>query len=65
MAYKKDIDDHRAFLPKLLELLTGRGAILDYNDPFFPMLFKMRHYDFSNMRSVALSPSGSQATIAS
>jgi UDP-N-acetyl-D-glucosamine dehydrogenase len=57
MAYKKDVDDLRESPSlKLLELLTGRGAILDYNDPFFPMLFKMRHYDFSNMRSVALSP---------
>ena len=57
MAYKKDVDDLRESPSlKLLELLTGRGAVLDYNDPFFPMLFKMRHYDFSNMRSVALSP---------
>jgi UDP-N-acetyl-D-glucosamine dehydrogenase len=36
-------------------LLTARGAHLDYNDPYFA-LHKMRHYDFSNMRSVALSP---------
>src|ERR1700735_1146039 len=57
MAYKKDVDDLRESPSlKLLELLTGRGAVLDYNDPFFPMLFKMRHYDFSDMRSVALSP---------
>src|ERR1700731_2762369 len=57
MAYKKDVDDLRESPSlKLLELLTGRGAVLDYNDPFFPALFKMRHYDFSNMRSVALSP---------
>src|SRR5579862_4860394 len=57
VAYKKDVDDLRESPSlKLLELLTGRGAVLDYNDPFFPMLFKMRHYDFSNMRSVALSP---------
>lgn len=57
MAYKKDVDDLRESPSlKLLELLTGRGAVLDYNDPFFPSLFKMRHYDFSDMRSVALSP---------
>src|SRR6202047_2017750 len=55
MAYKKDVAALRESPSlKLLELLTGRGAVLDYNDPFFPMLFKMRHYDFSNMRSVAL-----------
>jgi len=41
---------------KLLELLTERGAVLDYNDPYFPALHKMRHYDFSHKRSVALSP---------
>ena len=56
MAYKKDVDDLRESPSlKLLELLTARGAVLDYNDPYFPALFKMRHYDFSNMRSVDLS----------
>ena len=30
--------------------------MLDYNDPYFPALHKMRHYDFSNMRSVELTP---------
>ena len=57
MAYKKDVDDLRESPSlKLLELLTGSGALLDYNDPYFPALFKMRHYDFSKMRSVELSP---------
>jgi UDP-N-acetyl-D-glucosamine dehydrogenase len=57
VAYKKDVDDLRESPSlKLLELLTGRGAKLDYNDPYFPALHKMRHYDFSNMRSVELSP---------
>jgi UDP-N-acetyl-D-glucosamine dehydrogenase len=57
MAYKKDVDDLRESPSlKLLELLTDRGAALDYNDPYFPALFKMRHYDFSNMRSVNLTP---------
>jgi UDP-N-acetyl-D-glucosamine dehydrogenase len=37
-------------------LLNARGAVLDYNDPYFPALHKMRHYDFSNMKSVELSP---------
>ena len=62
VAYKKDVDDLRESPSlKLLELLTARGAHLDYNDPYFPALFKMRHYDFSNKRSVDLSP----ATLAS
>ncbi|HYL67642.1 MAG TPA: nucleotide sugar dehydrogenase [Candidatus Limnocylindria bacterium] len=57
MAYKKDVDDLRESPSlKLLELLTDRGATLDYNDPYFPSLFKMRHYDFSHMRSVNLTP---------
>src|SRR5271156_4802069 len=57
VAYKKDVDDLRESPSlKLLELLTDRGAELDYNDPFFPALHKMRHYDFSGMRSVNLSP---------
>jgi UDP-N-acetyl-D-glucosamine dehydrogenase len=37
-------------------LLTERGAQVDYNDPYFPVLHKMRHYDFSNKRSVVLTP---------
>jgi UDP-N-acetyl-D-glucosamine dehydrogenase len=40
----------------LLELLTARGANLDYNDPYFPHLHKMRHYDFSHPKSVDLTP---------
>jgi UDP-N-acetyl-D-glucosamine dehydrogenase len=57
VAYKKDVDDLRESPSlKLLELLAQRGAVLDYNDPYFPALHKMRHYDFSHMKSVALSP---------
>jgi UDP-N-acetyl-D-glucosamine dehydrogenase len=57
VAYKKDVDDLRESPSlKLLELLTARGAKVDYNDPYFPALHKMRHYDFSNMRSVDLTP---------
>jgi UDP-N-acetyl-D-glucosamine dehydrogenase len=57
VAYKKDVDDLRESPSlKLLELLTARGANLDYNDPYFPSLHKMRHYDFSNMKSVELTP---------
>jgi UDP-N-acetyl-D-glucosamine dehydrogenase len=57
VAYKKDVDDLRESPSlKLLELLAQRGAALDYNDPYFPALHKMRHYDFSNLRSVPLAP---------
>jgi UDP-N-acetyl-D-glucosamine dehydrogenase len=57
VAYKKDVDDLRESPSlKLLELLTQRGAAMDYNDPYFPALFKMRHYDYSQMRSVDLTP---------
>jgi UDP-N-acetyl-D-glucosamine dehydrogenase len=57
VAYKKDVDDLRESPSlKLLELLTERGANLDYNDPYFPALHKMRHYDFSHKRSVELTP---------
>jgi UDP-N-acetyl-D-glucosamine dehydrogenase len=57
VAYKKDVDDLRESPSlKLLELLTAKGAHLDYNDPYFAALHKMRHYDFSNMKSVDLTP---------
>ncbi|HKV49250.1 MAG TPA: nucleotide sugar dehydrogenase [Candidatus Acidoferrales bacterium] len=57
VAYKKDVDDLRESPSlKLLELLTERGAVMDYNDPYFPALHKMRHYDFSKMRSIELTP---------
>jgi UDP-N-acetyl-D-glucosamine dehydrogenase len=57
VAYKKDVDDLRESPSlKLLELLTARGAAMDYNDPYFPSLHKMRHYNFSNMKSVELTP---------
>ncbi len=62
VAYKKDVDDMRESPSlKLLQLLTERGALINYNDPYFPEIPKLRHYNFPNKRSVALSP----ATIAS
>ncbi|MCI0624406.1 MAG: nucleotide sugar dehydrogenase, partial [Acidobacteria bacterium] len=57
VAYKKDVDDLRESPTlKIMELLGKRGAQLDYNDPYFPQLHKMRHYDYSEMKSVALNP---------
>ncbi|HEV3276137.1 MAG TPA: nucleotide sugar dehydrogenase [Terriglobia bacterium] len=46
VAYKKDIDDLRESPAlRVIELLTERGARVDYNDPYFPRLHKMRRYD--------------------
>jgi len=46
VAYKKDIDDLRES-PALtiIELLQKEGAQVSYNDPYFPMIGKGRHYD--------------------
>jgi UDP-N-acetyl-D-glucosamine dehydrogenase len=57
VAYKKDVDDLRESPTlKIMEILQKRGANFDYNDPYFPQLHKMRHYDYSSMKSVALKP---------
>ncbi len=57
VAYKKDVDDLRESPTlKIMQLLQGRGAQLDYNDPYFPQLHKMRHYNYEHMKSVPLSP---------
>jgi len=57
VAYKKDVDDLRESPSlKIMQLLSQRGAQVDYNDPYFPQLHKMRHYNFADMRSVDLSP---------
>jgi UDP-N-acetyl-D-glucosamine dehydrogenase len=46
VAYKKDIDDLRES-PALtiIELLQKQGAIVSYNDPFFPFVGRGRRYD--------------------
>jgi len=55
VAYKKDVDDLRESPTlKIMEILGKRGVSFDYNDPYFPKLHKMRHYDYSNMTSVPL-----------
>jgi UDP-N-acetyl-D-glucosamine dehydrogenase len=57
MAYKKDVDDLRESPTlKIMQLLQSRGAAFDYNDPYFPKLHKMRHYNFEEMKSVPLNP---------
>jgi len=56
VAYKKDVDDLRESPSlKIMQLLQQRGANLDYNDPYFPQMHKMRHYNFENMKSVPIS----------
>jgi UDP-N-acetyl-D-glucosamine dehydrogenase len=54
VAYKKDIDDLRES-PSLtiIELLKAKGARVDYNDPYFPVVGRGRKYDL-NMQSVSL-----------
>jgi UDP-N-acetyl-D-glucosamine dehydrogenase len=54
LAYKRDIDDLRES-PSLtiIELLRDKGAVVAYNDPYFPTVGHGRHYDL-NMTSVPL-----------
>ena len=55
VAYKKDIDDLRESPAlRVIELFQERGALVDYNDPYFPRLHKMRRYDFG-LSSVELT----------
>src|SRR5437588_2116146 len=55
VAYKKDIDDLRES-PSLtiIELLQKQGAIVSYNDPFFPAVGRGRKYDLE-MKSTPLN----------
>ena len=56
VSYKRDIDDLRESPSlKIIQLLQSRGGEVDYNDPFFPVLHKMRKYDFK-LKSVDLTP---------
>jgi UDP-N-acetyl-D-glucosamine dehydrogenase len=53
VAYKKDVDDPRespAF--SIMQLLQERGAHIDYHDPYFRRLPKMRRYSFPDMTGV-------------
>ncbi|MEJ2009141.1 MAG: nucleotide sugar dehydrogenase [Acidobacteriota bacterium] len=55
IAYKKDIDDLRESPSlKIIQLLQDRGASVDYNDPYFERLHKMRQYDLG-LASVPLN----------
>jgi UDP-N-acetyl-D-glucosamine dehydrogenase len=55
VAYKKDVDDMRESPSlKIIEQLTMRGAKVEYNDPHFPQIPKLRHYNFEGMMSVPI-----------
>jgi UDP-N-acetyl-D-glucosamine dehydrogenase len=58
LAYKRDIDDLRES-PSLtiIELLREKGAIVAYNDPYFPTVGRGRHYDL-NMTNTPLDNLG-------
>jgi UDP-N-acetyl-D-glucosamine dehydrogenase len=56
MAYKKDVDDPRESPGfELLSLLLEKGAEVEYNDPFIPVLPSMRHYPRLKMNSRELT----------
>jgi len=58
LAYKRDIDDLRES-PSLtiIELLREKGAVVAYNDPYFPTVGRGRHYDL-NMTNTPLDNLG-------
>jgi UDP-N-acetyl-D-glucosamine dehydrogenase len=58
LAYKRDIDDLRES-PSLtiIELLREKGAVVSYNDPYFPTVGRGRHYDL-NMTNTPLEDLG-------
>jgi len=58
VAYKRDIDDLRES-PSLtiIELLREKGAVVSYNDPFFPTVGRGRHYAL-NMTNTPLDNLG-------
>jgi UDP-N-acetyl-D-glucosamine dehydrogenase len=58
LAYKRDIDDLRES-PSLtiIELLQNEGAVVFYNDPYFPTVGRGRHYNL-NMTNTPLENLG-------
>jgi UDP-N-acetyl-D-glucosamine dehydrogenase len=58
LAYKRDIDDLRES-PSLtiIELLQNEGAVVSYNDPYFPTVGRGRHYNL-NMTNTPLENLG-------
>lgn len=55
LAYKKNIDDLRESPSlKLMEIISEKGGMADYHDPYIPKLGHTRHYNFE-MKSVELT----------
>jgi UDP-N-acetyl-D-glucosamine dehydrogenase len=56
LAYKKNVDDDRESVTfKIMELLTKKGAEVDYNDPYIPVIKPRREYkQFVGKESVPL-----------
>jgi UDP-N-acetyl-D-glucosamine dehydrogenase len=51
VSYKKDIDDLRESPAiTIIEALQERGALVDYNDPYFPTIGKGRKYNLQMQR---------------
>jgi len=56
VAYKKDTDDIRESPGvEIIEILKGKGARVDYHDPFISSFSGMRHYPNLSMKSVRLT----------
>jgi len=56
MAYKKDVDDPRESPGfEIMDLLLKKGAHVAYNDPYIPVLPRMRHWPHLRMESLPLS----------
>ena len=48
LAYKKNVDDARESPSyEIMDLLSKRGAIVDYSDPYIEIFPETRKYDFS------------------
>ena len=56
LAYKKNVDDIRESpAVELMSLLSEKGALISYSDPYIPAFPRMRRYKF-NLESVKLTP---------
>ena len=58
IAYKKNINDCRespAF--EIMKILEKNKSIVDYSDPYFEVIPKLRNYKFKFRKSIILKPS--------
>ena len=56
VAYKKDIDDERESPGyTIMKMLSEKGAIVSYNDPWIPVLKQTRKYNFQK-KSIPITP---------